>query len=448
MALSHYLKILPLPGDEAKRLLFSTRTGGLVVLGREALAALRDNRAPADLTAALTRLSLVVDDPARERAEMADYLSGVNRVNPNLRVAVILGMACNFACVYCYEGSLKGSAAMGDATAAQLVDFLLARFRAGGKHRLTLDFYGGEPLLYLPRIRSLAARLRPAIEALGGYFSFTLVSNGSLLSRPVVDELVALGLVSVKVTVDGSAASHDRQRPFKDGRPSWTRIIDNLFACRGACRITLSGNYTADSAAHFPRLLDTLLDRGFTPADFASVQFFPVMQISDRFANPEFTGGCCSNDEPWVHATSLALREEILQRGFYYPKLSPSPCMVELDDGLTVDHDGTLYKCVTLIGHPEFACGDIWQGMRDGWQQTYCLDHWRREPQCRDCVYLPLCFGGCRAMAWQREGTMARVDCQRALFDATLAPMLAQDLRYRYGRVSSGIQGQEGQGQA
>ncbi len=432
MPLSHYLKILPLPGQPEKRLLFSTRTCGLAIVAAEALAALQDNSASPELTASLARLSMVVADPAREQQEMGGYLQELNRLNPNLRVSVILGMACNFACVYCYEGSLKGAAAMNDATADQLVAFLLARFRAGKKKRLILDFYGGEPLLYTPRIRYLAERLQPAIEALGGKFEFTLVTNGSLLTRVVVEELVPLGLVSVKVTLDGTADNHNRFRPFKDGRGSWSVIVDNLLACRGLCAITLSGNHTAENYTVFPDLLDALADRGFATSDFASVQFYPVMQVNDQFANPEFTGGCCSNDEPWVHATSLILREEILQRGYNFPKLSPSPCMVDLDDAFTVDHDGTIYKCVTLIGHPDLACGDIRQGMALGWQESWCLDHWQNEAQCRDCVYLPLCFGGCRAMAFQRDGHMRQVDCQRALFDATLEPMLQQDLRYRY----------------
>jgi uncharacterized protein len=432
MPLSPYLQIFPLPGQPDNRLLFSTRTCSLAIVTAEALAALEDNSASPELTASLAKLSMVVDDPARERQEMGGCRRELNRLNPNLRVAVILGMACNFACVYCYEGSLKGASAMSDATADQLVDSLLARFRAGKKKRLILDFYGGEPLLYTYRIRYLAQRLQPAIEALGGRFEFTLVTNGSLLTRAVAEELVPLGLVGVKVTIDGTADNHNRFRPFKDGRESWAVIVDNLLACRGLCGLTLSGNYTADNYRSFPDLLDTLAERGFAPDDFASVQFYPVMQISDQFANPEFTGGCCSNDEPWVHSTSLILREEILRRGYRFPKLSPSPCMVDLDDAFTVDHDGTLYKCVTLIGHPELACGDIRQGMAAGWQQTWCLDHWQNEPECRNCSYLPLCFGGCRAMAFQRDGHMGRVDCQRALFDATLEPMLQQDLRYRY----------------
>lgn len=431
MPLSRYLKIIPLPGQPESRLLFSCKTGGVAVLAAKALAKVRDDSAPPELMAALGNLSMVVDDPTEEQRKMCGYLDEVNRLNHNLRVSVILGMACNFACVYCYEGSLKGAAAMSDATAEQLIAYLLARFTPE-KKRLILDFYGGEPLLYVSRIKSLAQQLKPAIEALGGRFEFTLVTNGSLLTADLAKELVELGLVSVKVTIDGPADNHDRFRPFKNGQGSWAAIVANLMACRGLCAITLSGNYTLENHAVFPVLLDTLAEAGFATSDFGSVQFFPVMQVNDRFANPEFSGGCCSNDEPWVHAASLMLREAIMQRGYLFPKLQPAPCMVDIDDAFTVDHDGAIYKCVTLIGHPEFACGDIWQGMAQGWQEKYCLGHWQGEEQCRECAYLPLCFGGCRAMAFQREGSMARVDCQKDFLDATLEKMLMQDLKYRY----------------
>jgi len=432
MHLSPFLKIFSLPGKKEARLLFSTKNCALTLLSDKTLAAVQAGKAAPETMDTLVRLGMVVADPAKEQQEMHDYLPTVNRLNPNLRVSVILGMACNFACVYCYEGSLKGSAAMSDATADQLIAHLLARFAADQKKRLILDFYGGEPLLYISRITSLASQLKPAIEALGGTFNFTLVTNGSLFTPPVVKELVALGLVNAKITIDGPADNHDRFRPFKDGQGSWTAIIANLKACRGLCAITLSGNYTLESHTAFPSLLDSLAAAGFATTDFDSVQFFPVMQVNDRFANPEFTGGCCSNDEPWVHATSLMLREAIMQRGYNFPKLQPATCMVDIDDAFTVDHDGAIYKCVTLIGHPEFACGDIWHGMAQGWQEKYCADHWQGKEQCRECEYLPLCFGGCRYMAFQREGSMAGVDCQKNFLDATLEQMLMQDLKYRY----------------
>ena len=435
MHLSPFLKIFSLPGKKEGRLLFSTRNCALTVLSAETLAAVQAGTAAQDTVDTLIRLGMLVVDPATEQQGMRDYLTTVNRLNPNLRASVILGMACNFACVYCYEGSRKGAAAMDDATAEQLIAWLLARFTPE-KKRLILDFYGGEPLLYVSRIISLATRLKPLIEARGGTFEFTLVTNGSLLTADLAKELVAMGLVSAKITVDGPEENHNRFRPGKDGQGSWAAILANLQACRGISPIFLSGNYTRDNFRHFPELLDSLMAMGLGPEAFASVQFYPVMQVTDRFANPEFSGGCCSMSEPWLVEASLAQRKEIMQRGYNFPKLQPAPCMVDLEDAFVVHHDGTIYKCVTLIGHPEFACGDIWQGIDPGYRKTYHLGHWQKEERCRKCEYLPLCFGGCRYMALQREGSMAGVDCQKEFLDATLEKMLAQDLQYRYGAAA------------
>jgi len=431
MPLSHYLLIIPLPGQPGNRLLFSCKTCGVVVLPAQALAKVQDGSAPPELLAALTELSLVVEDLAEEQRKVCRYLEEVNSLNPNLRVSVILGLACNFACIYCYEGKDKGAAAMDDATAEQLCAYLLNRFTPG-KKRLILDFYGGEPLLYAERIRSLARQLKPAIESLGGVFEFTLVTNGSLFTPELVKEFGELGLVSAKITIDGPADNHNRFRPCKNGQGSWAAIVANLIACRTLCPITLSGNYTSDNFRHFPELLPDLEANGLSPEDFAEVQFFPVMQVNDRFANPEFSSGCCSMREPWLVEASLFLKEEIMRRGYNFPKLQPAICMVDLDDSFTVNHDGLIYKCVTLIGHPEFACGDIRRGLDHGWQESYCVDHWQKEKECRECAYLPLCFGGCRYMALQREGSMAKVDCQKEFLDSALAKMLAQDVKYRY----------------
>ncbi|MFA7384306.1 MAG: geopeptide radical SAM maturase [Desulfurivibrionaceae bacterium] len=431
MPLSRYLIVRHLPGHPEQQVLFSTRTGGLALLPVDAPAAVRAGNAPPELTDSLAKLSMLVDDPLREQQEVHGYLAEINRCNPNLRVSVILGMACNFACRYCYEGSLKDGSAMDEATAEQLIRYLLVRYTTE-KNRLILDFYGGEPLLYPDLIRFLASRLKPLIEARGGKFEFTLVSNGSLLSPALVEELLGLGLVSAKITVDGPEANHNHFRPHKNGRGSWATILANLKDCYGLLPIFLSGNYTCDNFRRFPELLDSLAAMGLGPEAFSSVMFYPVMQVNDRFANPEFSGGCCSMQEPWLVVASLFIREEILKRGYRFPKLRPSPCMVDLDDAFCVNHDGTLYKCVTLIGHPEFACGDISQGFNEEWRQRYCLDHWQKEERCLGCIYLPLCFGGCRYMAFQREGSMARVDCQKEFLDATLEKMLMQDLEYRY----------------
>jgi len=82
-------------------------------------------------------------------------------------------------------------------------------------------------------------------------------------------------------------------------------------------------------------------------------------------------------------------------------------------------------------GHEQFAVGDVWNGVAD-YHDPYHAEHWKQNEACRECVYLPMCFGGCRNMEFQRSGSMAKVDCWRDFYDATLQETILQDVRYRY----------------
>ena len=429
MPLSRYLRVVPLPELPGQVLLFSTRTTALIRLPEATLAGLATGALPESGFEPLARMGLLVPDPEAERNGVLGMQDAIDRLSPGVRAAVILGMACNFACCYCYEGSLKGGQAMSDQVASQAVSFLKERFRPG-KKRLILDFYGGEPLLYPGRIESMARALRPFVADQGGSFLFTLVTNGSLLTRPAVERLLPLGLASVKVTVDGPPENHNRTRPFRDGRGSFEAILSNLRECCDLVPIHLAGNFTADTYRSFPALLDLLGENGLSSQRLASVKFDAVMAVRDAFAPPEFSGGCAATSEPWLVEASLFLREEILKRGYAHPKLAPASCMVDLADSLTIDWDGSLYKCVTLIGHPDCRAGDVWGG-EAGAEAIYHPRHWRGNESCPDCLYLPLCLGGCRYSQYQRGESMAGVDCQKAYFDAALPEMLRQDLAYR-----------------
>ena len=104
------------------------------------------------------------------------------------------------------------------------------------------------------------------------------------------------------------------------------------------------------------------------------------MQVSDRLSSPEFTGGCAAISEPWLTGASLYLQKEILHRGYQTHKITPSPCMVDVEDALVVNHDGGIFKCVSMIGHDEYKIGDIWNGVNN-YARSYHLDHWQRHDQ-------------------------------------------------------------------
>ncbi|MGV1098955.1 geopeptide radical SAM maturase [Thiovibrio sp. JS02] len=432
MQLTPYLISFPLPDDPTQTLLFATKTCAMILLPATTYADLRQGRVDAELAESLMEMGFWVESEDAERMEVMGYLHELNRLNPNLTLAIVLGLECNFRCRYCFEGEQKGNKAMDDATTDQLITFIKKRF-VQGKKRLRLEVYGGEPLLYIRRLISLAQRLKPFVEERGGEFVIDLVSNGSLLTEKVVDELNRWGLDGVKVTLDGPPENHNHFRPFKSGEPSFEIIVANLAKVCGKTKIRLGGNYTIDNFRSFPPILDALAAKGITPERLERVNFNIVMQVKDQITRNEYLGGCCTINEPWLREAALYVREEVFRRGYPIAEFSPAPCAVEVDDAYTVNYDGGLYKCVTWVGHEQFRIGDVWRGVDKVYRENHHAFHWQKEAGCRECPYLPLCFGGCRYMAYQRDGHMAKVDCKKPFLDATLEKMLLQDLRYRYG---------------
>ncbi|MDR9501330.1 MAG: geopeptide radical SAM maturase [Desulfurivibrionaceae bacterium] len=429
MYLSNYLKIFPLIDNPGRQLLFSTKSGALAVVAADELAALRRGDFSLEIVADLQELGMVVVDPEQEHQEVLAMVAALNRQATNLYLDIILGMDCNFRCIYCYEGSMKGKFGMSDDTAAQLVEFVRGLL-AKGRERVMVTFYGGEPLLYVKRLKSLCRDLQEAAQEHGIAFEFSLITNGSLLKPALVSELLPLGLVSAKVTLDGPPDVHNGCRPFGSGQPSFDLLLDNLRSCAGLLKLSIGGNFTPDNHHRFAELVDILKKSGLGPDVVRHVRFGSVMKQADDVVEGGYRQGCETLTEPWLAQAQIDLRRKILEAGYASRMDDPGPCKVLRDDHLTIHYDGTLCKCPVLIGRPDYVIGDIWQGVND--VAMYHPDNWRHNKKCRTCSYLPLCFGGCRYLALVRDGHMAQVDCLQTSLDSTLEEFVRQDVRYLY----------------
>jgi uncharacterized protein len=274
----------------------------------------------------------------------------------------------------------------------------------------------------------VARRLSTVCREREAGFLFNLVTNGTLLTPMVVEELLPLGLTGAKVTLDGPPEEHDRSRPFRGGNGSWEIIVGNLEKVCDLTPVQVGGNFTRENFRSFPRLLDILAARGITPDRIPLVKFDPVTRPAANAGLPDFRTGCCSTDEPWLHEASLFLREEILSRGYRTSRLCAAPCVVEIDDEFTVNWDGTLYKCPAFMGWKGLEIGTVTTGPGD-YRASHALGAWQR-PECLACAYLPLCFGGCRYLQLIRGRKIHGVDCRKAYFDAILEDLVRQDVRY------------------
>ena len=426
---SFYLKIYPGFDNPDQLLLYSTKKASLLLLAQAAWQDLAAGNLAAGPAATLERLQMIVPDREAEKRAMLALLDEQNPRNKGLHIIVVLNLDCNFACPYCFEEGVKGDLYMTEATAARLLAFIKEQWR-DDKETLRLDFYGGEPLLSPDLIASISRPVKSFIEGKGGKYFFTLVTNGSLLTRQAAEKLAPLGLANVKVTLDGPAAVHNHSRPFKSGAGSFDAIVRNIKAVCDLVQVGIGGNFTRDNYEEFPLLLDYLMVEGLTPAQVGQIKFDPVMQQPQNGSvSVEHTGGCLSINEPWIIEAEALLREAILKRGYKTSKPAPLACMIETRDAYVVNYDGSIYKCPGFLGKKEFAVGSLETGVGD-YAAAFKLGIYKN-PECAACEYLPLCFGGCRYMAYVREGNFDKVDCKRAYLDASLERLIKQDIKYR-----------------
>jgi len=428
MQLSRYLKIFPCPEQPGDHLIYSIRTSASVFVDEATLLAIRDETLTPEEEATLVRLGILVKNREEERTMMHDILVNINAQRTVFNGIVVLNLDCNLACQYCFEDNFRGQHYMSSVTAELLVDTIQHSQIKQGRD-VTLSFYGGEPLLSIPLIKTISSRLKQAAKKQGTNFRFTLITNGTLLSRRVAEDLLPLGLCGAKFTLDGPQRIHDQSRPFVSGKGSFDIIVNNLKEICDLISTQLSGNYTRHNYRDFPRLLDYLLTVGFTPDKFASVLFTPVAPKAGNMWLPDFDSNCVCNYEPWLVEASLFLREEALRRGFKAPKPRLAACMADFDNDLVINYDGSLYKCPTFMAYDTLRVGTLAEGIND-YRVSHNMDIWKND-ECLNCAYLPLCFGGCRQLTLSRTGRIDEVDCRKEFYDATLEHVIRQDLKYQ-----------------
>jgi len=425
MHLSRYLKIYPCASEPGRVLLLATRRCAVLELSAAKWGQVHSGaELPEKERETLLRLGVLVPDREAEQREVLDTFNRINAESKHLAVLVTLTLECNLACPYCYEAPFRGRFRMSEATAELLMEKMRERMAEGVN--LTVDFYGGEPLLALPLMKRIASGLKISAEELGVKFAFNIFTNGVLLTRPVVEELLPLGLAAVRVTIDGPRYIHDGQRPFVSGKGSFDIILENIRQVHGLVPIDLGGNYTRENYRRFTELLDELIRAGVEPGRFKAVAFSPITPKTDGSVVRDFGPTCILNDEPWMAEASIYLRGETIHRGFPVPRLKAGACMVEFENDLVVGYDGGIFKCPAFMGEESLRVGSLAEGITD-YRDSHNLDVWKNE-ECLECAYLPLCFGGCRFLRKLKTGAIDGVDCRRAMLDATLETVVRQDL--------------------
>lgn len=417
----------------------------------------------------------IVENREAERAGLHRYFQEFRESTKQLRVTVLTTLQCNFACDYCIQGDHgdynKHAHKMSMADAERLAGWIEARLETLGSTSLSLTFFGGEPLLNLPVLYYLAERLWSFTQARGVTQWISIITNGLLLSREIVDRLNPLGLAGIKVTLDGDREAHDRMRPLRGGQGTFDRIIRNVREVAAHTKISIGGNFDADTVDTYPALLDFLQEQEFASL-LGKINFKPVIRTPQP-ATPapapapvdakgkgkkripltlvtdssKPLGGTCMTVAGSSGAASAKakaasicdtchfndekmafLREETVKHGFQTADgVHMGPCELHRQHAYTVGPEGSLYACPGFAGEASLSVGHI-DGRADATRQAMAgefeaLAAWK---QCGDCAFIPVCGGGCAVAAHNELGDKHSPSCHKTSMEMSLVSLAQQ----------------------
>jgi uncharacterized protein len=427
-------------------LALNTRTQAVVVVGRElkeimerlpkngqpagSPALMQDNLTPEtyQLLNQLEDSGILVQDNVDEEKLMRNWFNRIKYQSGTLTSMILTTYNCNFACEYCFEEAVKRHLSMSDETTFRTIQWLKDEVNKRHPSALRLIFYGGEPFLNPVPIMAIGEAMNRFARDKGIKFSFSAITNGSLINMALIGELRRVGLNSLRVTLDGTPEVHNKRRPFLSGHGTFDTIMENIRDVAGIVRVDIAGNFDKENMSSLIGMLDLLKARGLDKK-IGTVMFAPVMaRMGTENGTIEQTGCSCLSNEMMDDA--LVLRRETIKRGFRVdPAVAVSACPMTRDGSMAViDPKGDIYKCAGFVGRDEFCVGNIWDDKLNQRNIDFIsLPSPLDEVKCRDCKFLPMCGGGCHFSAQLRHGDYTQMSCEKEYYERAFPEILKME---------------------
>ena len=303
-------------------------------------------------------------------------------------------MNCNFDCPYCFEHHRPGR--MSREVQDDVVALAERMLEASGGKTIGVTWFGGEPLLAPDVIESLSERLIALAEKHGGQYSAGIITNGYFLTQENADMLNRVKVTSCQVTLDGLGAMHDATRHLAGGGGTFDRITGNLRNVKLPFPVNIRQNVQEKNMGDVPAMKEFIKKLAEESGNEISYAPAPVSENEATEERGGQIGLLCANSLSEISIIQEAGRFTA-GRGHY--------CGANTIWGLGIDEEGRLFKCWESAGYPEHAFGNAHDWDPKNPLDTASEPDWltkylntalpNGDAECRECVWLPLCVGGC-----------------------------------------------------
>lgn len=339
------------------------------------------------------------------------------KVSPK-KLKISLGLSCNYACEYCSQRFVPHDGETNKDDVGPFISGLDAWVKSAPD---VIEFWGGEPLVYIKTLKPLAEALRHKYPET----SFTMITNGSLLNPEINQWLDEMGF-NIGLSHDATGQHVRGPDPLQD-KESLDGIVDLYRRLKPQGRISFNtmmhkGNQSRAEVQKF------WVERFGESVDIGEGSFI------DPYDEGGFSSSLQSSDEQVMYRVR-AMHELRLgmvgkfngvrgkMQDFLFSLQSRrnayslgQKCGMDRDDNIAVDLNGNVLTCQNVSATSISMNG---QSHKIGHVAEFekielkTATHWSKRDSCANCPVLQLCKGSCMFL----EGPLWDAGCNNSYSD-------------------------------
>lgn len=322
-----------------------------------------------------------------------------------LSITDVITLNCNLNCIYCMQQGieLRNRERNGSLSPQDRVNLWLALMDLFDTKAIVVTFFGGEPSLYpgkLSEIIRIAEKKQVPVK------QYNIITNAVSFSDHMFEVLRNPNFRFIQITLDGPKHIHDRRRISRKYNGTWEMIVGNINKLLNETNLTI--------------VIHTVLDRRNSGEVYGMMvdeltKIFGKDAIKERFlfnigllSHPNNSCAYTSKNMPelteyakiYVNTIKVALERGVFLLDF----LNIWPCTYHKEADLVVAPNGDLYNCISGVGREEFRICSYSEFLNSPTDFLRCYSQFMEnnytDNECKDCIYLPICNGGCRFNAY------------------------------------------------
>lgn len=375
---------------------------------------------------ALVDRGFLIDDSCDEFTELCKEYENAISTDNIYYLTILPSLDCNLHCWYCFEKHIKGSHLFPE-TSDAIFNLVKRLFKEKTNlYHLNVELFGGEPLLYFEtELYPLLKKIKEYVISLGKSISFLFVTNAVCINDnniPLFDDLNA----TFQISIDGFKDKHNEVKFIpKSNIGTYDQIIRIIYALTQKVNnvyINLRINYNDTTLSQMPNLINDLIN---VDRNKMRIHLERVWQ----------TGGINNyENEELKSIINLCMMNGFKVSYMNLVRKSFS-CKASAVNQSVISYDGAVYKCSGRDFTPEHQEGTLQTNGNIVWNETKLKERLKiltyDNDQCRNCKFLPLCWGPC----CQKQLESSDKDFTRYCQKRNMELSIADYVRYRFNNA-------------